>query len=81
MITGSVPTEQLPEKSHELHKHECQALVRKNVDISEQGNLDEVSTSTAVKTAQTINNIIVQLQQKNSTLAIIKQRGSAIGIL
>ena len=44
---------------------ERRTLVRKNVDISEQGNLDEASTSTAVKTAQTINDIIVQLQQKN----------------
>jgi hypothetical protein len=65
LITGSIPTEQLPEKSHELPKLERRTLVRKNVDISEQGNLDEASTSTAVKTAQTINDIIVQLQQKN----------------
>ena len=64
MITGSIPTEQLPEKSHELPKRERRTLVRKNVDIFEQGNLDEASTSTAVKTAQTINDIIVQLQQK-----------------
>ena len=56
MITGSVPTERLPEKSHELPKRERRILVRKGVEIPEQ---DKASTPTA----QAIKDIIVQLQQ------------------
>lgn len=60
LITGSVPTEKIPEKSHDIRKPERSILQRKTFDTSCP------STSTApCQQIFSIDNLNQQLQQKN----------------
>ena len=65
MVTGSVPTENLPEKSHEAHKRERRPLVRKADTSADTAVVEKPSTSSQSEPQfSDIQDFARQLEQK-----------------
>ncbi len=63
MVTGSVPTERLPERSHELPKRERRKLVRNEPKISHE---IPVQGTASTSKPMSIKELIVRLQQEDA---------------
>ena len=65
LVTGSVPTENLPEKSHEAHKRERRPLVRKADTSADTAVVEKPSTSSQPEPQfSDIQDFARQLEQK-----------------